>query len=155
MKTLSTDFRLKILAAYDAGLGTRQQIAERFMVSLGMVKKLIQQRRHTGDIAPLHHRAGRPRKLAGKGDARLSELVGKRPDATLEQLREGLPIKCGISTIHRALRRLGLTFKKRPSGPASRIARMSGAGAKSGVKARPSSTRAGSSSSTRRARRRT
>lgn len=27
-------------------------MARRFCVSLGMVKKLIQQRRHTGDIAP-------------------------------------------------------------------------------------------------------
>ena len=30
-----------------------------FYVSRGLVKKLIQQRRHLGDIAPLHGRTGR------------------------------------------------------------------------------------------------
>ena len=32
--------------------GTREEMARRFRVSLGMVKKLLQQRRRTGDIAP-------------------------------------------------------------------------------------------------------
>jgi len=40
------------LAAYDAEEGAREGMARRFLVSLGMVKKLIRQRRHTGDIAP-------------------------------------------------------------------------------------------------------
>ena len=52
MTTLSIDLRERILAAYDAGEGTREEIATRFRVSLGMVKKLLQQRRTTGDIAP-------------------------------------------------------------------------------------------------------
>jgi len=34
-------------------------VAKRVFVSLGLVKKLIQQRRHLGEIAPLHWRTGR------------------------------------------------------------------------------------------------
>jgi transposase len=42
MKTLSIDLRERIMVAFDAGGQSRQQIADPFMVSLGMVKKLIQ-----------------------------------------------------------------------------------------------------------------
>ena len=59
MRTLSLDLRERILASYDNDEGTRPEIAHRFRVSLGMVKKLLQQRRHTGDIAPRHRFCGR------------------------------------------------------------------------------------------------
>ena len=63
MATLSLDLRERILSAYDNGEGTRDQIARRFCVSEGMVKKLNQQRRHLGDIRPQHHRSGRKPKI--------------------------------------------------------------------------------------------
>ena len=55
MKTISLDLRERILAAYDADEGTREEVARRFRVSLGMVKKLLQQRRRLGDmnVSPL------------------------------------------------------------------------------------------------------
>jgi hypothetical protein len=43
MKTVPVDWRARILAAYDAGDATREMVAARFRVSLGMVKKLLQQ----------------------------------------------------------------------------------------------------------------
>ncbi len=58
MKTISLDLRERILAAYDDDGGTREEVASRFRVSLGMVKKLLQQRRQLGDIRPQHHRSG-------------------------------------------------------------------------------------------------
>ena len=42
---ISLDLRERILASYDNEEGTRWEIAHRFRVSLGMVKKLLQQRR--------------------------------------------------------------------------------------------------------------
>ena len=59
METTPLSMRKRILACYDSGKETRLSVAKRFCVSLGMVKKLIQKRRHLGDIAPLHWRAGR------------------------------------------------------------------------------------------------
>ncbi len=52
MKTIAFDLRERILAAYDDDEGTREEVARRFRVSLGMVKKLLQQRRRLGDIRP-------------------------------------------------------------------------------------------------------
>jgi len=59
MRTLSLDLRERILASYDHGEGTRDKIANRYRVSLGMVKKLLQQRRRTGQIGPRHQYSGR------------------------------------------------------------------------------------------------
>lgn len=41
MATLSMDLRQRILQTYDKGDVTREQVANRLEVSLGMVKKLI------------------------------------------------------------------------------------------------------------------
>lgn len=58
MKTLSLDIRTRILACYDERKHTRDAVAKRFCVSLGMVKKLLRQRKATGEIGVLYHRAG-------------------------------------------------------------------------------------------------
>ncbi|MCW5550220.1 MAG: integrase core domain-containing protein [Opitutaceae bacterium] len=55
MKTLSLDLRERIVVAYYAKDSTREMVAARFRVSLGMVKKLLQQRRRLGEIGAQHH----------------------------------------------------------------------------------------------------
>jgi hypothetical protein len=49
--------------------------------------------------------------LAGQ-EQRLAALVTARPDATLAELREGLPTTAALSTLWLEIDRLGLTFKK-------------------------------------------
>ena len=92
MKTLSLDLRERILASYDNGDGTREEIAERYRVSLGMVKKLLQQRRHTGEIGHRHHRSGRKPKILAAHHRRMRSLLDGKPDLTLKELRAAL---CG------------------------------------------------------------
>jgi transposase len=125
MKTLSLDLRERILVSYDAHEGTRAEVAVRFRVSLGMVKKLLQQRRHTGDIRPQHHRAGRKPKILEKHRQRFQRLLARRPDLTLGQLRQAVGLTCSLPAIHYALASLNLTYKKRHSGPANRTGPMS------------------------------
>lgn len=114
-KTLSMDLRLRIVKAYDRGDVSRQQVADRFAVSLGMVKKLLQQRRHAGDLAPRHHRAGRRPGVAARAARQLRALVAKESDLTLREMRERLGLNCTLPAIHYVLARLGLTYKKRRS----------------------------------------
>ena len=110
--TLSLDLRERILASYDEGEGTRAQVAERFRVSLGMVKKLIQQRRHGGDIAARHHRAGRKPVILESHREQMSTLLAQTPDMTLEELRIAVELDCTVQAIHLVLGKMGLTFKK-------------------------------------------
>jgi transposase len=155
MKTLSVDLRERILDAYDEGEGTREDVARRFRVSLGMVKKLLAQRRRTGDIAARHRHSGRKPRLGGAEHREMRALLAGKPDLTLEELRARAGLQCALPTIHRALAAMGLTYKKRHSAPPSKTVRTSRVRDGAGSAARADSTRRGSSSSTNPARRRT
>ncbi len=108
------------MASYDKGDATRDQIAARFGVSLGMVKKLLQQRRESGDIAPRHHRSGRKPLILATHRREMRTLLAKKPDLTLQELRAALALHCSLPAIHYALEAIGLTYKKRHSGRANR-----------------------------------
>ena len=123
MKTLSIDLRERIIASYDAREGTRQEIADRFRVSLGMVKKLLVQRRKTGDIRPLHKNAGRKPMITAAHRRQIKTLLNKQPDMTLAELRDALGLGCSLPAIHYVLADMNLTLKKRRSGPVSKIAK--------------------------------
>lgn len=155
MKTLSIDLRERILAAYDHGDGTREEIADRFRVSLGMVKKLLSQRRHTGEIGPLHHRCGRKPKILASHRRQMRTLLGKKPDMTLGELRMALGLECTLPAIHYVLAAMGLTYKKRHSAPANRTGPTLSERAGGGVGGRADWILRGSSSSTKRGPKRT
>jgi transposase len=155
VKTISLDLRERILAAYDADEGTREAVARRFRVSLGMVKKLLQQRRRLGDVRPQHHRSGRKPCIVASHQQQLRALLDKKPDLTLKELRGATGLRCTLPAIHYVLVRLGLTYKKRRSRPASKTGPTSGARGGAGGGSKPAGIRPGWSSSTNRARRQT
>lgn len=125
MKTLSLDIRKRILDCYDMRKYTRDEIARRFCVSLGMVKKLVRQRKTTGEIGDLYHRAGRKPTITESHRREMAEAIRERPDMTLAELRERVGLGCSVVAIHYALDAMGMTYKKRRSGPASRTGRTS------------------------------
>jgi transposase len=141
MRTLSLDLRERILSSYDNGEGTRPEVAHRFRVSLGMVKKLLQQRRRTGDIAPRHHLAGRKPMIVAAHQSQLCALLAKKSDLTLRELRAAMELKCSLQAIHVVLAKMGLTYKKRHSTPANRIGPTSRGHARHGGGGRAASTR--------------
>lgn len=155
MTTISLDLRERILATYDQGEDTRETVARRFRVSLGLVKKLLQQRRRIGDLRPQHHRSGSKPRILDHHRQQLRVLLHKKPDLTLKELRVATRLDCTLPAIHYFLAGLDLTYKKRRSAPASRIVRTSGKPAGSGGGSSPASTRRNSSSLMNRARKRT
>jgi transposase len=152
VKTLSLDLRERIVKAYDAGNDTRGSVATRFGVSVGMVKKLLQQRRRIGELRAQHHRAGRKPKIQAAERLQLRQQLTAKPDLTLAELRERTGLKCTLPAIHYVLAAMGLTFKKRRSARPSRTGRTSAAPAAAGSAAKARSSRLGSSFSTSRRR---
>ncbi len=112
MKTLSLDLRERILASYDAGKGTRQEIADRYDVSLGMVKKLLFRRKQAGEIGSWYSHCGRKPYFTEEIRQQIKDLIRKQKDITLEEIRESLKLNCSLPAIHYVLRDLNLTFKK-------------------------------------------
>lgn len=98
-----------------------KQIADLFEVSSSWARRVKQRRREAGETAP------RPRGGATvvKIDLdRLAELVRQRPDATIRELHALLGADCVESAVGMALKRLGLSFKKRQSTRQSRTVLM-------------------------------
>ena len=122
MRTTSLDLRERILASYDNHEGNRVEIAHRFRVSLGLVKKLLQQRRHTRDIAPRHRFSGRKPMIVAAHRSQLRALLAKKNDLTLKEMRAAAGLTCSLQAINVVLGKMGLTYKKRHSAPASTIA---------------------------------
>jgi len=137
MRTTSLDLRERILTSYDHDEGTRAEIAHRFRVSLGLVKKLLQQRRHTGDITPRHSYSGRKPMIVATHRSQLRALLTRKSDLTLQELRTATGLKCSLQAINVVLGKLGLTYKKRHSVPASKTVRTSPGRGGSGGSGRP------------------
>jgi transposase len=124
----SQDLRDRVIAARDDQMPTTQ-VAELFRVSPSWVRRVMQRRREHGEQSP------RPRGGATviKIDLeQLRQLVQQQPDATARQLHERLGIKCSVSAVDMALRRMGLSFKKRRCMPPNRIGPMLRHDARSG-----------------------
>lgn len=94
------DLRERILAAYDKGASTREEVARRFEVSLGMVKKLLQQRRRLQDIGPQYHRCGRKARITKAHQSQMRALLARQPDLTLAELREALGLDCTLPALN-------------------------------------------------------
>lgn len=106
----SMDLRRRVLLDLDAGM-TKAAIARNYHVSTRWIYKLQRQRDQTGSITPRRGKSGRQPVLAEHSE-RLLEIVEEQPDATLEEIRERLGVVVGVTTVWKALKRLGVTFKK-------------------------------------------
>ena len=58
MQAYSLDLRQKVVSAYENGPETIVEVAERFEISPSFIKKLLAQKRATGDLSPIGHRGG-------------------------------------------------------------------------------------------------
>ena len=92
MAPYSMDLRSRVLTDCDAGVAAKDVAA-------------------TGETEPRQQTVFKKHALAGQED-RLRALVDAQPDRTLAELREALPSAASLSSIWRALDRLGLTVKK-------------------------------------------
>jgi transposase len=110
MKAIPTEMRKRILNDCDGGM-PEKTAAEQWKVGRSPIAKIKQQRRNTGSIAPLKGVPGRKAKLRGHRGL-LQQIVAETPDATLEEIREQLPVAVSIPTVHVALKQLKWIYKK-------------------------------------------
>jgi len=141
MKAIPLDTRHRILACYDTGKHTRQTVADLFGVSLGLVKKLLQQRKTLGHAKTLYDRVGRKPKMTRTRVDTVLNALRQTPGLTLGQMRELLGGVCTGVCIHLALKKNGVTFKKKRYELPSKTVRTCGKSANNGVRARPRSRR--------------
>jgi transposase len=114
MEAYSAEFRGEVLAACDANEGTLA-VALRFSVSESWVRRIKQQRRSAGQIAPKKATPRQP-KWSAWSDWLLAKLAD-RPDIYLRELQAELKQERGedvcLTTICNACRVLEQSRKKR------------------------------------------
>ncbi len=111
MAPYSMDLRQRVARAWDVDPDA-EAIAAKYEVSRAWVHRLIQRRRETGSLAPRKQTKFRRGALDDRQQAKLRALIAAQPDATLAELREALPTTAALSTLWRAIDRLGITVKK-------------------------------------------
>ena len=126
-KALGDAFRRKLLFAYDQGEETLEELASRFLVSVGWAKKISAARNRTGQAERLPHKPGRKPHAGIEAQQQVRVWFVHQPDLTLAEVQEKLLGEAGISLslpqVWKLLRKLGLRLKKSRSTPPSEIAK--------------------------------
>ena len=146
-KPYGDDLRRKFLLAYDQGEETLEELADRFLVSVGWAKKISAQRNRTGQAERVPHQAGRKWRAGAEAQRQVMDWVASKPDLTLAQLQAKLYGEAGISLslgrIWHLLKKLGLRLKKSHSTRSSGTPRSTASDAKSSRHASRRSHRSG------------
>jgi transposase len=116
----SMEFRKAVAKAYDE-CESSIEVAEMFDCSASWVRRLIQRRRLSDSLEPLPQRRPDSRKVREPELERLRALIRDKPDMTLAELAAALGNAVSVPTVWRATRKLGLTLKKSPCMPRSKI----------------------------------
>ena len=116
---LSVDLRERVAAAYEAGSGSYEEIAENFGVAICSVRRWVDLLRKTGSVQKRSAPGAAPL-IKDCQLAELVQLVEEKPDRGLNELcivwQERFKVKVSKSAMDRALARANMTLKKRPFG---------------------------------------
>ncbi len=141
------DLRRKFLTAYDQGEETLEELASRFLVSVGWAKKISAQRNRTGQAERIRHQPGRKPHADLEAQQKVTGWIGAKPDLTLSEIQIRLSAEAGVRLslpqIWHLLRKLGLRLKKSHSTPASAIRKPTASSAKSSSRTSERSRRSG------------
>jgi transposase len=114
MRPYSEDLRERVMVAVDRG-EARDEVAERFSVSVPTITRWVRRRRETGGLAPTPVPGPPAVKMNALLEA-LPERLAERADATLEEQCSWWYAVAGVevstATMSRAITRLGWTRKK-------------------------------------------
>lgn len=116
MNAYSLDLRLKVLDAIDRGI-PRKEVVRTFGVSMPTIERYLRRRRQSGELAPRPSPGRTPSICVTVEERRaLWRQLEENAEATLEHhcelWEEKRKVRVSVSTMSRAVRKLGWTFKK-------------------------------------------
>ena len=123
MKTATPEVRFIVIKAYQAGI-SRQQVADIVGYHLNSVSRWIREFERENRLEA-RARGRRPSIFSNEERNELVELIKKRVDITLEEIRLHFAKDCSLQAIHKLLKTLGFVFKKNAEGKRARTRRYS------------------------------
>ena len=113
--------RKRIIELYAENKSTKE-IAELFGICRSGTRRIKQNLRERGTLAPKPHKAGRKPKLTPQIAQQIRDFVAADPDCTRQELKQALNLTVSLQAISKWLKKLGLVLKKSPCTPPNRIA---------------------------------
>jgi len=115
---ISEDLRERVVRLYRQGAATYDDVAELLDIGRASVSRFLRMHREQGSVAPKPATGGPRERLDQAAIKQLVTLVESHPDLTLEALtarwsEQHADKAVSASTIGRALKRAGITLKKR------------------------------------------
>lgn len=114
----SVDLRERVIAAFDAGDMTDEQVAELFKVGEATVHRWKRLKRETGTLDRRPGGGGYPPRVAPEQYYLVRKIVEENPDSTDQEVAWEFHRRTGRSvsrsSMNRVLLKLALTRKKRP-----------------------------------------
>lgn len=113
----SRDLRERVIRAYVAKEGSQRQLVQRFKVSLSFVRNLLRQYRTSGQIEAKQRGGYQKPTIANEHLSIIQSWIEEKNDLLLTELcdryAERTGINVSITTMHRAVEKLGLRVKKK------------------------------------------
>ena len=115
----SVDLRERVIAAFDLGEMTDEEVAELFRVGEATVHRWKRLKRETGSLVPRPPRGGgMPPRVLPEHHELVRTMVSEEPDLTIFELaseyHRRTARRVSPAAMGRTLRKLGFTRKKRP-----------------------------------------
>ena len=108
---------------FNSGEYTQAAIGKTVGYSVSAVKAWIYRDRQGLPLCA-EERGHQPRKLDDNDRQLICQLLGRKPDATIEDARKLLNYKASKSAVHREMVELGFTLKKKRNTPTSKKEKM-------------------------------
>lgn len=121
----SVDLRRRVIAAWENKEGSQRQLAQRFKVSLSFVRNLLRRYQDCGQIEAKQRGGYQKPTIQNEHLSIIKSFVEEKNDLLLWELcdrfEERTGIRVSITTMHRAVEKLGLRCKKKAFTQVSRI----------------------------------
>lgn len=111
MSNASLEIKRLAIRLFKSGEYTQTAISKIVGYSVPAIKVWIAKDRR-GLPLVAEERGHQPRKLDDNDRQLIRQLMGRQPDATIEDVRKMLNYKASKSAVHREMVKLGFTFKK-------------------------------------------
>ena len=119
MKIANKEIRTLVVKAYLSGTASRQQLSEIFGYTPASISNWVREYKQEKRLTPRppgHRKAV----FTGAELERLADLLRKKVDLTLAEIREHFHKTCSLVAIHNTVVKLGFAFKKNAAGQRTR-----------------------------------
>jgi len=119
MKIANEAIRTLVVKAYLSGTAGRQQLSEIFGYTPASISNWVREYKKENRLTP-RPSGHRKAVFTGAELEQLAELLKKKVDLTLAEIREHFRKTCSLAAIHKTVVKLGFVFKKNSAGKRTR-----------------------------------